>query len=46
MDTDGADDNNVTPKRYLIDTVNMKHPVKDMELSNFLKDGMGQFLCF
>lgn len=33
-------DNNVTPKRYLVDTVYMKHPMKDMELVNFLKDGM------
>lgn len=40
MESDTAGDNNVTPKRYLIDTVYMKHPVKDMELTNFLKDGM------
>uniref|UniRef100_A0A0B6YSV1 Actin, cytoplasmic n=1 Tax=Arion vulgaris TaxID=1028688 RepID=A0A0B6YSV1_9EUPU len=40
MDTDGSRDNNITSKRYLIDTVYMKHPVKDMELTTFLKDGM------
>ena len=47
MDTEGSggglpDANSITKKRYLIDTVYMKHPVKDMELSTFLKDGMGK----
>lgn len=42
METDGARDNNITSKRYLIDTVYMKHPVKDMELTTFLKDGMSE----
>ncbi|RUS73188.1 hypothetical protein EGW08_019050 [Elysia chlorotica] len=45
MDVEGSggglpDANSITKKRYLIDTVYMKHPVKDMELSTFLKDGM------
>ena len=47
MDAEGSggglpDASSITKKRYLIDTVYMKHPVKDMELSTFLKDGMGE----
>ena len=46
IETDNVGDNNVTPKRYLVDTVYMKHPMKDMELTNFLKDGMSKSLSY
>ena len=44
MDTDCVEVPPVSDRKYMIDTVYMKHPRKDMELATFLKDGMGWFL--
>nr|KAG5693295.1 hypothetical protein BaRGS_011616 [Batillaria attramentaria] len=45
METDSTGANSEQPpqpdKKYLIDTVYMKHARKGMELASFLKDGMG-----
>ena len=43
METDGGDAPAAPEKKYLIDTVYMKHPRKGMELISFLKDGMGRW---
>ena len=43
METDGGDAPAAPEKKYLIDTVYMKHPRKGMELVSFLKDGMGRW---
>ncbi|KAK7098169.1 actin-like protein 6A [Littorina saxatilis] len=40
METDGGDTPAPPDKKYLIDTVYMKHARKDMELVSFLKEGM------
>ncbi|XP_076471335.1 actin-like protein 6A isoform X2 [Babylonia areolata] len=40
METDGGDGPPQPEKKYLIDTVYMKHPRKNMNLVSFLKDGM------
>jgi len=40
MDVDGAKDNNITKKKYHIDTVAMHFPKKGMEASTYIKDGM------
>lgn len=40
MDADAGDGLPQSEKKYLIDTVYMKHPRKGMELVSFLKDGM------
>ena len=46
METDGGDAPAAPEKKYLIDTVYMKHPRKGMELTSFLKDGMGRWAWF
>ena len=43
METDGGDAPAPPEKKYLIDTVYMKHPRKGMDLVSFLRDGMGRW---
>jgi len=40
MDIDGVKDNNITKKKYHIDTVAMHFPKKGMDVSTYIKDGM------
>ncbi|KAL8618987.1 Actin-like 6A [Nucella lapillus] len=40
MDADGGDGLPQPEKKYMIDTVYMKHPRKNMNLASFLQDGM------
>ena len=43
METDGGDAPAQPEKKYLIDTVYMKHPRKNMNMVSFLKDGMSEW---
>ena len=40
MDVDGVKDNNITKKKYHVDTVAMHFPKKGMDVSSYIKDGM------
>ena len=40
MDIDGVKDNNVTKKKYHVDTVAMHFPKKGMDVGTYIKDGM------
>ena len=40
MDIDGVKDNNITKKKYHVDTVAMHFPKKGMDVGTYIKDGM------
>lgn len=40
MDVDGVKDNNITKKKFHIDTVALHYPKKGMDISTYIKDGM------
>ena len=47
---DGEESNHSGPpqptKKYYMDTVNIKVPRKDMEMTTCLKDGMGRYIMY
>ena len=44
MDSDDHSSQGLRDKKYYIDTVNVKVPRKGMEVTSFLRDGMGKNL--
>ena len=46
LDADEISSQGNREKKYFIDTVNIKIPRKGMEMTGFLRDGMGEYFVF